>query len=288
MNALPTRRRVYWHPASVLTASCAWMICAGHGPGVLAAASPTTVGWRSDSLRPSDSWNTLSLEMSVKRQHIGKSGAVVGPPTPSASYRIERSSLSGAWKTVITVLSVDRSPTYSFAGAIAQPGAFPVARIEDDEDGAPVRAYDARGRLMKPFTSAANPTAGAAVTQARSGGREWLEALVATSSKRALRLQTLEHQFGRASRVGLLSRFSRKDADGSQEVLVDPKNVVPVELNNIHAGKLTIHRTFRYGPAPSDAVVRTSMHSETLVSPDSDERAVVDTAFSNIRLEQRR
>lgn len=288
MNAPTTRRRSHWHPASVVAASFVWMICGGQSPVPLAAANSPNVGWRIDSLRPTDSWNTLSLEMSVQRQHVTKSGAVVGSPTPNVSYRIERSSRSGAWKTVITVLSVNRSPIYSLGGALAQPGAFPVARIEDDEDGTPVRAYDTKGKRLKPFIPPVNLAADAAFTPARSIGREWIDAFVATSAKKALRLQDLERRFGKASSVGSLSRFSRTDADLSQEVLVDPSHVVPVELNKSRGGKITIHRTFKYGSAPSDAVVRTAVHSETLVSPDSDERAVVDTTFSNIRLEQRR
>lgn len=64
--------------------------------------------------------------------------------------------------------------------------------------------------------------------------------------------------------------------------------VVPVEHNKSRGGKRIVHQRFTYGWAPGGAVVRTAVHSETLVSLGGDDRAVVDTTFSSIRLEQRR
>ena len=118
----------------------------------------------------------------------------------------------------------------------------------------------------------------------------------AAGSKRSLRRppgdrqrqQDFERHFGKAAKAGTLSRFLKTDLDSSQEVLVDPKNVVPVETNTLRNGKLMAHRTFAYGAAPDGAVVRRSVHAETLASPDTGDRAVVDTTFSNIRLELRR
>lgn len=289
MSAPSTHRRYHWQSASVVAASLVWMIHGGQHPVPLAAANSTSVGWRTDSLRPSDSWNTLSLEMSVKHRRMTDAGEVVPSPTPDASYRIERSSSSGAWKTVITVLSVSRSPSFALSGALVPSSALSVARLEDDEDGTPLRAYDAQGRLLKPFaTSTAAVADGVSLPPARSSGREWIDAFVSTPATKPHRLRELERRFGRASSAGALSRFSRKDADGLQEVLIDPRSGVPIEFNASRGGRRVTHRTFGYGPVPSGGVVRTAVHSETLVSRESTERTVVDTAFSNIRLERRR
>ncbi len=295
MNALPiarlTVRHTCWHPASVVAASCLWMICGGHGPVPLAAASAAPVGWRSDSLGPADAWNTVTMEMSVRRQHLTKAGAAIGAPTPTATYRLERSNRTGRWKTVISVLSVDRSPAYAFTGALKAPGAFPVARIEDDEDGTPVRAYDVRGRLVKPLSSPVGPAAMASVASLmppRSGGREWIETFVATAAGKPARRRNLERRFGPGVPVGTLTRYTRRDGDLLQEVLVDPRSMVPVEQTATRDGKPAGHRTFTYGRGPNDAVVRTAVHSETPAASGADDLAIVVTTFSNIRLEQRR
>jgi hypothetical protein len=263
-----------------------WLIYTVHGLVPLAAASAAT-GWRADSLRPSDSWNTFSVDMTVSRRHLDVSGTAVGVPVPTTSYHIERSVRSGAWKTVVTVVAIDRAPLHALSGTLTPPGALPVARIEDDEDGTPVRAYDASGRSLTPFgASAGLPSA--TVNLPRSNGREWLEAFVATSAKKTLRLQTLERRFGHGARTGSWNRYARRDADLSEEVLVDSTTVVPVEVNHTRNGQRLVHRTFSYGAAPGDAVVRTAVHAEVPTTPDGPDRTVIDTAFSNIRLEQRR
>jgi hypothetical protein len=280
-------RRIHRHPASIAAVLCAGFIAAGLRP-LHAALETPTVSWRTDSLRPGDIWNTLTLDMSVARRHVTKSGAATGVPSPSATYRIERSSRTGSWKTVVTVLGVQLPPRYSLNGALIQPAPVPVGRIEDDEDGTPLRVYDRSGRLMKTPLVKSSTDPSAAFAPPRSNGREWIETFVATSAKKTTRQQDFERQFGRAQRVGTLYRFLHRDSDQTQEVLVDQKNVVAVENNSSRSGRLLGHRTFTYASAPDGAVVRTSVHAETLVTPETGERAIVDTTFSNIRLWQRR
>ena len=60
------------------------------------------------------------------------------------------------------------------------------------------------------------------------------------------------------------------------------------KTNSVRAGTLVAHRTFTYFTGPDSALVRGAVHSETLLSADSGERAVIDTTFSNIGLELRR
>jgi hypothetical protein len=43
-----------------------------------------------------------------------------------------------------------------------------------------------------------------------------------------------------------------------------------------------------YGPAPDSALVRTSVRTDTVTAPDTGDRAIVDTTFSNVCLELRR
>jgi hypothetical protein len=287
MNAQTCRRlrRCHWRRGSIIAAVFS-LLTLGTGPGLphLATADAAIVGWCAATLRPADVWNTLTVDMNVKRQRQTSTGEPTGTPSPTASYRIERSSRSGSWKTVVTVLSVDRGAIYSLSGAITPRPPFPVARIEDDENGTPVRAYDANGTWLRPsvLESTANTS-----TSPRTTGLQWLDAFVASPAKKTARQLALEKQFGKATKVGTLNRYLKVDGDRSEEVLVDPKVVVPVEANASRGGKRVGHRTFTYGPAPDSALVRTAIHAETIISVDTGDRAVVDTTFSNVCLERK-
>jgi hypothetical protein len=249
-------------------------------------AHAAIAGWCATSLRPADVWNTLTVDMNVKRQRLTSAGTPLGAPSPDATYRLERSSRSGSWKTVITVLSVARPPIYSFNGAPLAPKPFPVARIEDDENGSPVRAYAVNGSLLTP-TLLANT--GTTNTMARATGQQWLDAFVAAPIRKSARQQAFERIYGKATKAGTLNKYSRSvDPNGSDEVLVDPKTVVPMEANTTRNGKRLGHRTFGYGAAPDSALVRTNVHADTVTAADTGDRAVVDTAFSNVCLELRR
>jgi hypothetical protein len=288
MNA-HTRRRLRCrrssHRASVVAVVLS-LLTIGTVPGLghLATADAAIVGWCPTSLRPADVWNTLTVDMNVKRLRVNSAGEPTGVPSPAAAYRFERSSRTGSWKTVITVLSIDRGSIYSLSGAITPRAPIPVARIEDDEDGTPIRAYDASGALVQPTTLGSTASTS---TAPRTIGQQWLDAFVAAPAKKTARQQAFEKQFGKATKVGTLNRYLRVDGDRSEEVLVDPKVVVPVEANAVRSGKQIGHRTFTYGPAPDSALVRTAVHAETVTSVNTGDRAVVDTTFSNVCLERR-
>jgi hypothetical protein len=259
----------------------------GIAPGFdsVPVAHAAIAGWCAASLRPADIWNTLTVDMSVTRQRVTSAGTPLGAPSPNATYRLERSSRSGSWKTVVTVLSVDRPPMYSFSGALTSPKPIPVARIEDDENGTPVRAYGADGALITPtlLANTSNPT-----NMARSTGQQWLDAFVASPTRKTARQQAFERIYGKATKAGTLNKYARTVTNGSDEVLVDPKTVVPVEANALRNGKRLGHRTFAYGPAPDSALVRTNVHADTVTAADTGDRAIVDTTFSNVCLELRR
>lgn len=256
----------------------------GIAPGV-PVAHAAIAGWCAASLRPADVWNTLTVDLSVTRQRLTSAGTSLGAPTPNATYRLERSSRSGSWKTVVTVLSVERPPMYAFSGALTSPNPIPVVRIEDDENGTPVRAYGANGALITPtlIANTSSPT-----NIARSTGQQWLDAFVASPTRKTSRQQAFERIYGKATKAGTLNKYARTVTNGSDEVLVDPKTVVPVEANALRNGKRLGHRTFEYGPAPDSALVRTNVHTDTVTAPDTGDRAIVDTTFSNVCLELRR
>lgn len=274
-----------WHRASLVALLLAvWILGVGPVDGV-SVANAAIAGWCPTSLRPADVWNTLTVDMAVKRQRLTAAGQPLGASTPTATYRIERSSRSGAWKSVITVLSVARPPIYAFNGALTSPQPIPVARIEDDENGTPVRAYNSSGTLL---TSSLLANTVSTTTTPRAVGQQWLDTFVAPPGKKTARQLAFERAYGKATKTGPLNKYSRLVSSGSEEVLVDPKTVVPVEANTIKNGKRLGHRTFTYGAAPDSALVRTNVHADTVTAVNSGDRAIVDTTFSNVCLELRR
>jgi hypothetical protein len=213
---------------------------------------------------------------------LTSTGGVTGGPSPTTSYRLERSSRTGGWKTKIVVSSIERPPIYSLSGALRPRNVFPVARIEDDENGTPLRAYAPNGMLLQTI-----PVSTGAQDGVRTVGQQWLDAFVATPDKRTSRQQAFERLFGKATRVGTLNRYTRPVANGSQEVLVDPRTVVPLESNATSAGRKVGHRTFTYSQGPDAALVRTAVHADTVTTTSTGERTVVDTTFSRVCLERR-
>ena len=277
---------VRWHRGAMVTVLLGALLF-GVAPGVdtVATADAAIAGWCATSLRPADVWNTLTVDMSVKRQRLSIVGDAIGAPTPNATYRLERSSRTGNWRTVVTVLSVARPPIYAFSGALTTVRPIPVARLEDDEDGSPVRAYDANGVLMAPSLL---KNTGTTTTVARTDGQQWLNAFVASPGKKTARQLAFEKAYGKATKVGTLNKYVHLETNGSEEVLVDPKTVVPVESNTIRNGKRIAHRTFTYGPAPDSALVRTNVHADNVTTVGNGDRAIIDTTFSNVCLELRR
>jgi|KBSSwiStaDraftv2_1062776.scaffolds.fasta_scaffold36255_4 hypothetical protein len=281
-----SRSEARWHRGAMIAFFMGALLL-GAAPGVdtVATADAAIAGWCATSLRPADVWNTLTVDMTVKRQRLSSVGDAIGAPTPNATYRIERSSRTGNWKTVVTVLSIARPPIYAFSGALTTARPIPVARLEDDENGSPVRAYDANGVLLAP--SVLHNTASTS-TAVRTIGQQWLDAFVATPGKKTARQQAFERAYGKATKVGTLNKYVHLRPNGSDEVLVDPKTVVPVESNTIQNGKRIGHRTFTYGPAPDSALVRTNIYADTVTTVATGDRAIADTAFSNVCLEFRR
>jgi hypothetical protein len=253
----------------------------------LAAVDSPSVAWSTDSLKTTDNWNTLSLDVAVVRSRVDKNGASVAVPAPKAVYHVERSSRTGSWKTVVTVLSIDRFSLYALNGTAGAPSPLPVARLEDDEDGTPVRVYDALGRTLALPPPASPITTDPPLYPTRVTGQAWINALVATGANKSARQQNLERKFGKATKVNGLSRYAKKTLDITQEVFVDAKTIVPLEDNILRGTKRIVHRSFAYSPAYTEAQVRSRMRSEIEASPTSDDLVVHDTTFTNVKLQRR-
>jgi hypothetical protein len=117
--------------------------------------------------------------------------------------------------------------------------------------------------------------------------RDWVDQLMPRADSAAARRAGLVRELGAPQgSVRGLDRFVSMDGGAATEVLSDPRWAVPVEINVVRDGALVSHNTLRYVEDPGAGLVRSSMRSEQLVSPESGDRAVVDIAFANIRLDR--
>ncbi len=263
----------------------------------------------------SNQWNTFVADVTVRATHVTSDGTPLGTPAAPMQYQWERSQSGAGWKTVMTI--AERTITLGSGKSqqtVTNP--FAVARIEDDEDGSPLRMYGRNGRRLQPpsidqlqqWTEAGlrqlSPDKAAVVRslEPRSdrpalptvsrpfvGGAErgWIGGFVATQEQRAARRTRLAQQFVRTGQIRGLDRFTKTDGDRTHEVLADPQSAVALEVNTLQGGQLLSHSTISYQPDADGVLVRRAVHVEQLLSP-AGERAVTDTEYANVRVERRR
>jgi len=261
----------------------------------------------------SNQWNTFIADVTVRAGRIAADGRPAGVATAPMQYRWERSQSGAGWKTVMTI--ADRKLTVGSGDtrhAVENP--FAVARIEDDEDGSPVRIYGKDGRRLRPPTikhlqqwtdaglrqfgsavgggppdalpAATGPGTAAQRPFTSSAERGWLSAFVATPQDRPARRSRLQQQFVRRGQMRGLDRFTALDGDKTLEVLANAE-AVPLEVNTLRDGRLLSHTTITYQLAADGSLVRRSVHAEQLLSASTGERSVIDTDYLGIRVERR-
>jgi hypothetical protein len=250
-------------------------------------------------------WDHFSVDVWIRRQRLDGSGKPSGPKEPDVAYRWERQQKGSGWNTTMTILSSEAPVVQSIEGPRELKGSDrAVARIEDDEDGTPLRFYDARGRRLEVpgFDALAkHGEFGAAVTRGRetlesltpmprpsSASRDWIEGLVVPKAKKDARRKSVEGKYGRArGQVRGLDQFLTAGPDGQQELLVDRTSHVPVEINLMKDGALVSQTRIAYEPGPDESLIRRSVRIEQ-VAPDrkdgNEGRTVSEIQFTNLRL----
>jgi hypothetical protein len=273
------------------------------GPTAEAAEGASSIS--ASSLAPVDSWDTFAADVTIRRSLVSADGAPVGVATPAVQYHWERTQNGAGWKTIMTLASVDPATVQSLTGAVRLSNSSPVTRIEDDEDGTPLRMFDRQGGLFRMPASEEMFPIGAAAAPGRSGlqpladpnessrpaanlGREWIDRLIAMPSRQADRRQALENQLGKSlERVRGLDRFVIIKGDETREILADPKSALPIEINLVRNGVLVMQTTFTYEQALGKSQIRRASHTEQLASLGTGERTVTDVELTNVRLERR-
>jgi hypothetical protein len=175
-------------------------------------------------------------------------------------------------------------------------------RIEDDEDGSPLRFYNARGTEIKlpskqelkkrgvPDLPVAGPAPAAGEPRPRVTGREWAETFVVPKEKSDKRKKGLEQKLGKTrGTVRGFDQFLIPVPDGQQEVLADPEFGVPVEMNQTKKGALASHTKLEYERTGPDRLTRRKMRTEQALADreDSGDRLVSEVEFTNLRFEKK-
>jgi hypothetical protein len=269
------------------------------GTSMVLAQSSEPMSWSSTT------WNTFVADVTVQTRSINAAGATVGMPPGEVKFHWERAKSGAGWKTVVTYEPRTIAVT---VGASRQDviDPFAVARVEDDEDGTPIRMFDREGHRLQPPSldvltrwtgaSAATGGAGRADTTTSSSGvtrrfvgsgeTAWISAFAATPQQKAARRTRLAQQFVNRGRVGRYDRYTRAEADRTREILADPGMAVPMEVNLLSGAKRLSHLTVNYQIAADGTYVRRSVHAEA-PGATAGQRAVVDTTYANVRLERR-
>jgi hypothetical protein len=249
---------------------------------------------------PIATWDTFSADVTIRRHLVKKDGSA-GPAAPEIKYRWVRTLGETGWKSSFTVMSVAPATIQTSKGPELASMKVPVARIEIGDPRTPTRVLDTEGRLVFMVPSRLNPSepgADAAVTASVPGdildraaaatrSRDWVDQLLPSTAARGARQAALAKELGaREGMVNGLDRFISHGGGATTEVLSDPRWAVPVEINVVRDGALVSHSTLAYAEDPGAGLVRRSVRSEQLLSPESGDRAVIDFELANIRLDR--
>jgi hypothetical protein len=257
-----------------------------------------------DLLPADDDWDTFSADVTIRR-HLLTAEGKTSAEAPTVRYRWTRAQRAGGWKSTIEITGLANPMIRSPKGPVLLERPASVVRIEDDEDGTPLRVFDRRGRpvrlpsiedrrvLGEPVEGslrvpAVPELAHVDAKRPAHRGRDWVDAFIAVPGRKALRREALNRRFGRAiGRVRDLDRFVTGDGKQTMEVLTDRMSAVPVEINVARDGRLVAQSTLTYGLAADGTLRRRAVHTEQRVSASSAERAVAHIELSNLRLERR-
>lgn len=294
-----TRSTVRWLPA--WAALVVFVVLTS--PWIAAVAAQAAAD-RAASLSPTDSWDTFSADVTIRR-HLKSAAGDASAEAPLVRYRWTRSQRAGGWKSTIEIARLAAPMIRSTRGQALLAEPTTIVRIEDDEDGTAPRVYNRRGLLVRLPSVEDRRVLGEPVPgsldvpklpdlaypdakRSSTPGRDWVDAFVAAPSRKEARRAALQRRFGRTSgRVRHLDRFITTSADGTMEVLADPASALPIEVNVVRDGALVAQSTLGYSAGANGALIRRSVRSEHVVAADSGARAVAQIELSNVRLDRR-
>jgi hypothetical protein len=248
------------------------------------------------------SWNAFSADITIRHSRVKADGTPTGVVTPAVKHHWERRLTAAGWKSTMTLGSEPVVTVEGLNGRKRIENPFAITRIEDDEDGTPLRFFDRKGDQVRlpseadlpRFNGTASPFPGseaslASAVRPLSFSRDWSDALVASPERSATRRAALERRFGKPEgHVRALDRYLSTRGDETVEVLADPQLALPVEINVVREQTLVSHTTIGYVRGAGGSLIRRSLHMERTLPDASGERTVTDVEVDNVRLEEKR
>ncbi len=248
-------------------------------------------------------WDTFRADLSVRQHTISPEGEPAGPAAPALTVRIERRQTGPAWRTTLTLHSIERPQIRGLATGPAVINPFEVVRLEYDENGKPPRMYDRQGRAVRLPRAAdrqrlhtpAALAAGLPVLESLAGrvgpaptaltGQAWIDDVLVPLDKRDARRARMERQLGRpAGQVRGLDRFTAWVGEDTHEILVDPQTAVPVEVNTMRAGQFVGRTTLGHVRDAAGVLLRRTMRTERVRARAPGDRSVTEIELANIQL----
>lgn len=257
------------------------------GPAVAAMAGPP---------------GTLRADIAIRQRQVRADGRPGRADSPPMFLRLDRQQAAGRWLSTLT-FRASPATIRTGAGLVPLENPFEVARLEIDEETGRGRLFDRSGRAMALPTSGDRDRFGVSEAQLGTGWRDRFQAAVAQGAARsdtaaagagffldsggtAARRARLAGRMRRAAgQVRGLDRFLAVEGGQTIELLADPVNVAPVEINTIDAGILRSRLSMAYTAAGGAGLVRHSLVSEKLLGPAAtDDRLVTEVTLSNVAL----
>ncbi|HUE89967.1 MAG TPA: hypothetical protein VMO26_28135 [Vicinamibacterales bacterium] len=214
----------------------------------------------------------MSVEISITHTVIDEEGNMVLPAPTPVVFTVARERRSAGWRTVVAYRKQ--------SGVSTRASAHPLdgARVEFDEVAGATRVYDSTGDLNSLLSS--DSTGG---LPAARGPGQWLDGLVATADSRSRRSRDLQDKYGNpVERLAGLDRFLTERDGTVEEVLVDPRSALPIEINTVRDGSLASHVVFDYQRRADGAWIRRRMRAEHALPGGSGRRSRMTVDFTNL------
>lgn len=277
----------------VVAGSASWF-----GREVAHAAPPGPV----PAAGPAPAPRAMQADLRIRQRQVAADGTPLGVAAPGVVLHVDRRLQAGHWRLTMTMSEVDRPRVTTPRGTSLLENPFVVSRLEYDEDagGEPV-LYDRTGRRVGMATDEQRRRLGVAVSLRRTtwdadvlagqvghgappaGGRPITTGLLADAGQAPARRQRFEGRYGRAvGRVRGLDRFVLTMAGQTEEALVTPDSVLPVEVNLARSTGLASHIQLTYDSKPAVGFVRRLLHSEEVSNEASGTRLVTDIEMANL------
>ena len=249
-------------------------------------------------------WNTFSAEVTLNRYDVGADGKPAGFRAPAVTYRFERIAAPWGWRTSFSLIAAERQKVQSLKGPDREIDSLSVVRLEDDGDGTPIRVTTRDGRRpvsrlpvsvvkdgldkvlsLNPDLSASIFTTTRKKPIQSTPDRDWVDSIVASPGRDAIRRSALIHRFGGSTgKYQGFDRYESVQGPHRIEVLADPQSSVVVAVNTFRDG-IALDRTTLIYTQAHGALVRKGIRSERRVS--AERRLITEVEFSKVVFEQR-